>query len=229
MQSKLFLEFATPILITEGDDLGCTPAELARAVEPFFAVDDPWAHRSQELSNLLQELGGQATRTAEVTRLRERGVKRETSGDLHERCGEVRRLALGCIHAVRLVTERLLEGPLPGHIAPRVESCWASSYGPGDYHPVHNHPNTAWAAVYCVEDPAGDTLGGALDFLDPRAAIDSYASLVPLFGASTRSIRLRPGMLVIFPGWLRHFVHPFQGKGQRITISMNIDYGELGS
>jgi hypothetical protein len=30
-------------------------------------------------------------------------------------------------------------------------------------------------------------------------------------------------MLVLFPAWLEHWVHPFVGGGERISIAVNID------
>jgi hypothetical protein len=29
-------------------------------------------------------------------------------------------------------------------------------------------------------------------------------------------------MMVVFPSWLRHMVHPFVGEGERITIAWNM-------
>ncbi len=29
-------------------------------------------------------------------------------------------------------------------------------------------------------------------------------------------------MMIMFPAWLNHFVHPFFGKGERISIAFNI-------
>jgi hypothetical protein len=31
-----------------------------------------------------------------------------------------------------------------------------------------------------------------------------------------------PGLMVMFPGWLKHMVHPFFGSGERISISFNL-------
>jgi hypothetical protein len=31
-----------------------------------------------------------------------------------------------------------------------------------------------------------------------------------------------PGVMVLFPSWLQHFVHPFFGKGERISIAFNV-------
>ena len=31
-----------------------------------------------------------------------------------------------------------------------------------------------------------------------------------------------PGMMVIFPRWLYHYVNPVHGKGERISIAFNL-------
>ena len=36
-------------------------------------------------------------------------------------------------------------------------------------------------------------------------------------------VQPKPGMLVVFPAWLEHWVHPFYGRGERISIAVNID------
>jgi hypothetical protein len=39
---------------------------------------------------------------------------------------------------------------------------------------------------------------------------------------TTFTIRPRPGMLVVFPGWLQHYVHPYRGTRPRIAIACNV-------
>ena len=36
-------------------------------------------------------------------------------------------------------------------------------------------------------------------------------------------IELQRGNLILFPAWLRHGVRPYTGKGERMTIALNID------
>jgi hypothetical protein len=28
--------------------------------------------------------------------------------------------------------------------------------------------------------------------------------------------------MIVFPGWLQHFVHPYFGSGERISIAFNV-------
>ena len=41
------------------------------------------------------------------------------------------------------------------------------------------------------------------------------------FGRS-RTIAPEPGMMLLFPAWMPHMVHPFYGLGERIAISFNV-------
>jgi hypothetical protein len=73
--------------------------------------------------------------------------------------------------------------------------------------------------------PAPDRLtNGVLQIMDPRpgapfGGIERFAFGEPL------EIEPKPGLIVIFPAWLQHCVHPFFGMGHRISITMNISLG----
>ena len=43
-----------------------------------------------------------------------------------------------------------------------------------------------------------------------------------LESGATFTIRPRTGMLVVFPGWLQHYVHPYRGTRPRIAIACNV-------
>ncbi len=104
----------------------------------------------------------------------------------------------------------------------RIEA-WANVAREGDYIRPHDHAGFHWSGVYYVADgePAGATLAGALEFLDPRAG----AAMVPLpagYFDGQIVVKPEPGLMVLFPSWLRHFVHPHRGAGARISIAFNI-------
>lgn len=97
---------------------------------------------------------------------------------------------------------------------------------------VHNHPNASWSGVYCVDggraDP-GNNEGGKLTFLHPNAATIMHTdpandTLRPPFSAGHAWYVLQPGQLVLFPSWLMHYVTPFQGEGERITVAFNCTF-----
>jgi len=59
-----------------------------------------------------------------------------------------------------------------------------------------------------------------LEFLDPRAGVDAVTAPGDPYGEPFR-VRPQAGLLVIFPSWLYHWVHPYAGKTPRIAISFN--------
>ncbi|MHB2017914.1 MAG: putative 2OG-Fe(II) oxygenase [Candidatus Xenobia bacterium] len=99
-------------------------------------------------------------------------------------------------------------------------SAWAMIMRDGDYTVVHDHCEAHWSTVYYVD--AGDSdhpKSGLLAFLDPRRP----GRPIPYYECGTQvTIRPRTGALVVFPSWLQHHVHPYRGRGPRISISCNL-------
>jgi uncharacterized protein (TIGR02466 family) len=99
----------------------------------------------------------------------------------------------------------------------------------GGYFGYHNHPMASWSGVYCVSDgdPSPDyTNNGCLVFPHPQMAANTFldaanATLRWPFSHGNFTIALKPGQLVFFPSWLGHYVTPFHGSGQRITVAFN--------
>ena len=101
---------------------------------------------------------------------------------------------------------------------------WASVCRKGDYVKPHIHPLSTWSGVYIVsgeENTEGHPESGAAEFLDPRPATNQLPTPGSPFGGTLR-IKPAPGLIFVHPGWLSHFVHPYQGKGERIAIGFNI-------
>ena len=115
----------------------------------------------------------------------------------------------------RLVLEREQKEPNDAH---------ANVSRRGHYHTVHNHPGSCWSGVYYVdcgtESEASQARSGVLDLLDPRP----FTEMVPVPGepyGQKICVKPKPGMMLVFPGFLYHFVHPFDGDGERISIAFN--------
>ncbi len=101
---------------------------------------------------------------------------------------------------------------------------WVNINEAGDYNARHVHLPSTWSGVYYVE--VGETPAGArphsghLELYDPRGdGIDGSG------GALNHQARItitpEPGLLVVFPGYLPHFVHPYAGETERISIAFN--------
>lgn len=102
-------------------------------------------------------------------------------------------------------------------------SAWTTICRAGAYHAPHSHPDSAWSGVYYVDaatDSSDQPLSGVLEFLDPRAGVEAVTAPGDPSGEPFR-VRPQPGLLVLFPSWLYHWVHPYTGQTPRIAISFN--------
>jgi uncharacterized protein (TIGR02466 family) len=108
---------------------------------------------------------------------------------------------------------------------------WANTNEYGDYNRTHIHSNYHWSGVYYVD--VGDPIpnmgpNGAIEFLDPRPAVGVF-DLPGVLASGTWTLKPNPGMMLMFPSWLRHAVLPYYGESTRITIAFNLRVGELTS
>ena len=69
-------------------------------------------------------------------------------------------------------------------------------------------------------DSPDQPLSGVLEFLDPRAGVEAVTAPGDPYGEPFR-VRPQAGLLVVFPSWLYHWVHPYAGQTPRIAISFN--------
>jgi uncharacterized protein (TIGR02466 family) len=102
-------------------------------------------------------------------------------------------------------------------------SAWTAICREGAYHAPHSHPDSAWSGVYYVDAGTytpGWPLSGVLEFLDPRGGVEAVTAPGDPYGEPFR-IQPRAGLLVIFPSWLYHWVHPYRGHTPRIVVSFN--------
>jgi len=100
-------------------------------------------------------------------------------------------------------------------------TAWGMILRDGHYVTVHDHGDVHWSVAYYVD--AGDEAAepsGRLAFIDPRRSGRSIPEL-ELFPTSF-DVQPRTGALVIFPGWLQHYVHAYRGKRPRICVSCNL-------
>lgn len=106
---------------------------------------------------------------------------------------------------------------------------WFHLTRPGGYFGYHNHPMASWSGVYCVDDgqpDPGRSNNGCLVFPHPNPAVNTFidpanAELRWPFTHGNFVITPVPGKLVLFPSWLGHYVTPFHGSGERITVAFN--------
>lgn len=120
----------------------------------------------------------------------------------------------------------------PGAFDGRISlSAWATVCRAGAYHAPHSHPDSAWSGVYYVDAGASTpdrSLSGVLEFLDPRAGVEAVTAPGDPYGEPVR-VRPEAGLIVIFPSWLYHWVHPYMGQTPRIAVSFNATSGSLAA
>lgn len=123
----------------------------------------------------------------------------------------------------RLVAALAQEARLTLPAYRHVVQAWAMIMRAGDHAVVHHHGDAHWSAVYYVDAGDADPAlaeSGALVLVDPRRGGRPLPGL-DLFSAIS-SITPRTSSLVLFPGWLQHYVHPYRGRRPRISISCNL-------
>jgi uncharacterized protein (TIGR02466 family) len=101
---------------------------------------------------------------------------------------------------------------------------WANVSRNGNYHSLHNHPRSCWSGVYYVdtgvEDRDRHPHSGVIDLHDPRPFTEMTFVPGEPYGQKY-PVRPQAGTMLVFPGFLYHFVHPYFGTGERISIAFN--------
>jgi hypothetical protein len=141
----------------------------------------------------------------------------------------LRKLRGFALEALQAMVGATLQLPEVQGRAPSVQggfrlTAWGNIIRRGHYHRQHNHPGSAWSGVYYVQ--AGDTsngLGGVLELADPRPFTEMTDVPGSPYGQRVL-VRPQTGLMVVFPGFLYHFVHPYQGDGERISIAFNASW-----
>lgn len=123
--------------------------------------------------------------------------------------------------AFQEMTSTTVEG-LPSEIEIIVTG-WANIARNGSYTRAHSHDGSLWSAIYYVSAPPPPVerpFSGTLSLVDPRSGM-RVAPKMQLPYRYNMDIQPEGGMLIVFPGYLLHEVHPFIGDGVRISLSAN--------
>jgi uncharacterized protein (TIGR02466 family) len=96
---------------------------------------------------------------------------------------------------------------------------------------AHTHPLSLFSIVYYVEasEDSGD-----LEFITPNAGMlnsplgkASCIKEFDVFNSGRWKVSPQTGKLLIFPGWLTHFVRPNKTQNDRISIAFDTRFIEL--
>lgn len=103
---------------------------------------------------------------------------------------------------------------------------WAMVMRNGDYTIPHDHADAHWSTVYYPDvgdaDEAAHPDSGLLAFVDPRHGGRPMPGL-DLVG-KTFTARPSTGRLLVFPGWLFHYVNAYRGQRPRVAVSCNVTF-----
>lgn len=104
-------------------------------------------------------------------------------------------------------------------------TAWANVSRRGGFHRMHSHHSSMISGVFYVDigtpDPDDTEFNGTISFQDPRIAVEMIQMPGNPFGTKIK-VDPKPGLMLMFPSWLQHFVDPFRGDGTRISIAFNI-------
>ena len=109
---------------------------------------------------------------------------------------------------------------------------WSSINRLGDYHDLHNHPRSYLSGTYYLKMPAensrstagnrADVRPGCITFYDPRPSVNMSSIKGDPYVEPEFTVWPEPGLLMMWPGFLNHFVHPNLSKETRVSLSFNI-------
>ncbi|MGH8160777.1 MAG: putative 2OG-Fe(II) oxygenase [Gammaproteobacteria bacterium] len=95
---------------------------------------------------------------------------------------------------------------------------WANLLARGDWQSPHMHPSETnlASAVYYVHLPALDPPEGCIEFINPHPVSVHHGF------QTTRRIVPEEGLLLLFPPFYLHYVHPFRGEGERAIVAFDV-------
>lgn len=107
-----------------------------------------------------------------------------------------------------------------GAVDPEFElQSWANVHDRGGFNFLHLHDGCLLSGTFYLQVPQGS---GDLVFRDPRPGVLNGARKGPQPNAC-KDVRLRPepGLMVLFPHWLEHYVDVHESDAPRIAIPFN--------
>lgn len=98
---------------------------------------------------------------------------------------------------------------------------WTSVYPKGAYIPLHDHKPVQWSGVYYVNAPKNC---GNIRFIDPKEyALQNEPEGMDGRGFWKHVVVPESGLMLMFPGYLKHESMPSESEENRIIISFNIN------
>lgn len=108
---------------------------------------------------------------------------------------------------------------------------WANINRQGDYHNLHNHPHSYLSGTYYIEVPAKTDQGrtsrsdlnpSAISFFDPRSQANMQSIRNDDQIDAEYRVQPKAGMIMLWPSFLHHLVHPNLSNQNRVSVSFNV-------
>jgi uncharacterized protein (TIGR02466 family) len=107
---------------------------------------------------------------------------------------------------------------------------WININRTGDYHDPHNHPHAYLSGTYYLKMPGegakkrqrSDVRPNRITFYDPRTGFNMSSIRNDPYVDPEFTVLPEPGLLMMWPAALMHFVHPNLSDETRISLSFNI-------
>ena len=143
----------------------------------------------------------------------------------HQDHAALNRLKGHVTKAVIAVTSTYFGQPLDPAKCTVTGEMWGNIIPNGGYTKLHNHSKSHWSGVYYIDvakmDENRSPENGCIEFVDPRSFPTAFHH--PKFSMLPgMTVKPEDGLMVLFPGWLNHYVHPYYGPAERISIAFNM-------
>lgn len=106
---------------------------------------------------------------------------------------------------------------------------WYNTNRYGDHHAPHTHPGAYLSGTYYVRvPPAPPSLDdarahpGCISFYDPRTGANMVTAGTEPDARPAHVVRPTPGLLLMWPSPVQHYVHPNLSVEHRVSISFNL-------
>ena len=144
--------------------------------------------------------------------------------DLFERKEPAHReLAAAIADFIAATNAKVLPG-LPAGLSMRMDG-WVNCNPTNAMNAPHDHAGAFWSGTYYAAVPlpedADDTYSGAIEFIDPRGSLGSNALIETPLTKPKFTVRPGAGTLLLWPAYVKHWVHPNRAAGDRMTVSFN--------
>ena len=172
-------------------------------------------------SRLLAEIGRRRKKEPGIDRSNRYGW--HSALDFFERSEPAHaELAAGIAEVVEAATAKLVPEK-PSDLAMAHEG-WINVSPTHAMNAPHDHPGAFWSGTYYVQVPETepvDKLSGAIEFIDPRGSLGSSGRVEASFTRGKFTARPTAGTCFLWPGFLRHWVHPNRSQEERVSIAFN--------